>query len=91
MARWNRTCYEFKEVREIIKSGENYCDILDRLQKICAKYAKEDWLFASDFDDLGVDIDCAIYDRAFEDQEVVDFYLSEFYDLCDCAGVWLSL
>ena len=92
MSRWNKTCNEFKEIRELINDDDNRgCDILTKLEKICNKYAKQKWDFAEDFEYLGDEIHCAIEDGDFEDEDYVDYYLREFYDLCDNARVWLGL
>ena len=91
MARWNKTCNEFKEVREMISNDGSNRDILDRLVKICAKYSKQNWGFAEDFDDLGMEIDCALKDGEYDDDDSVNYYLGEFYDLCDNARVWLGI
>lgn len=88
---WNKTCNEFKEVREMISNDGSNRDILDRLVKICAKYSEQDWWFSDDFDDLWMRIDCALDDGEYEDDDSVNYYLDEFYDLCDIAGVWLGI
>ena len=93
MANWNKTCNEFKEVRELINSDE-YCgyDILSRLAKICGKYAKQDWDYAFDFEDLELEIEIVIEDKDYDDEDdIVNYYLGEFYDLCDDARVWLAI
>ena len=90
MAKWNKTCNEFKEVREMISNDGSNRDILDRLVKICAKYSKQDWGFAEDFSDLGSEIYYALTQYE-DDDDSVNYYLDEFYDLCDNAGVWLGI
>ena len=89
MARWKKTWKEFEEVRQLILN-DDIEGILPRLSKICEKYAKQKWIFSDDFDDLRVEIDYAIEEEDF-DEESVDYYLDEFYDLCDAAGVWLGV
>jgi hypothetical protein len=93
MANWNKTCREFKEIRELInESGyKNNKEILSRLSKICEKYARFKWDFAEDFEDLGMEIDCAIEDQDYKDEDTINYYLSEFYDLCDNSRVWLGI
>ena len=89
MARWDKRCVEFAKVREYIEAGEND-KILPALLDICKKYAEdEDWDFADDFDRLAEDIE-VVADDALDDDDI-DFYLNDFYDLCDAASVWLEL
>lgn len=90
MAKWKMECKEFSEVRKMIRDEADGKDILQRLYDICEKYRKKEWDFASDFEYLGCEIDVAIEDDELEDDDV-DYYLSEFYDLCDAAGVWLDV
>lgn len=90
MARWNKICNEFKSVREAI-NNEDGAEILNGILAICEKYAKQKWNFAEDFDDLAYEIQDAIDCDITDDVEEVDYYLSEFYDLCDSARVWLTL
>lgn len=87
MAKWVRTCNEFKDVREMINNGDSM-GVLEALVKICDRYAKQNWDFATEFEDLGIEISIAVDDN---DDEDTDYYLSEFYDLCDYARVWLAL
>lgn len=88
MARWTKRCIEFTKVREYINAEENE-KILPALLDICKKYAKENWDFADDFDSLAEDIEVVVDDDLDDDD--IDFYLCDFYDLCDAARVWLEL
>lgn len=83
MARWDKVCTEFIEVRNAIYNEDGKA-VLDGLKEICEKYSNEDWDFAQDFQDLGDDLHDA-------DEDEVDYWLDEFYDLCDNARVWLEL
>lgn len=83
MARWDKVCTEFIEVRKAIDNEDSKA-VLDGLKEICEKYSNEDWDFAQDFQDLNDDLDNA-------DEDEVDYWLDEFYDLCDNARVWLEL
>lgn len=83
MARWDKVCTEFIEVRNAIYNEDGKA-VLDGLKEICEKYSNEDWDFAQAFQDLGDDL----YDA---DEDEVDYWLDEFYDLCDNARVWLEL
>ena len=93
MAKWERTCREFTKVRELIKEVDTV-GIMEALLKICRKYsADEDYDFAFDFDCLADDIEMELEDKEniMEDKDIVDYYLSEFYDLCDAARIWLAV
>ena len=89
MARWNKTCKEFTSVREAI-NNEDGAGIMNGILAICMKYAKQKWEFADYFDELAYELEVAIEDNEY-DSEDIDYYLSEFYDLCDSARVWLAL
>lgn len=91
MAKWNLTCNKFKEVRELINNDGDYREILRKLHEICADYCFKNWIFADDFEDLGMEIWEVVDSEDEVDMETVDYYLSEFYDLCDNARVWLAL
>lgn len=92
MARWKRTCKEFEEVRKMIYN-EDIGGIMRALIKICAKYALTEDDYAYEFQSLAEDMDIA-YDNGEDpdfDTDDCDYYLSEFYDLCDAAGIWLNM
>lgn len=84
MARWNKTC-NFTKVRDAIDEG-NRKDIISGIISICERYAKEDWEFADDFEELKDDVEVS----DIEDDEDMNYWLDEFYNLCDSAKVWLS-
>lgn len=90
MAYWKRTCDDFKKVRELIEEEDNI-GILTELSEICNKLAEGDEDWENDFEDLAEEISIAIYDEDDMSNEDVDYYLSEFYDLCDAARIWLGL
>ena len=90
MAKWNTTCIEFKQVRELIENDGDNNEILSLLAKICRKLTTVDEDFEYDFEDLADEIEIGIDDSDLDD-EVVDYYLDEFYDLCDAARIWLGL
>ena len=90
MAKWNKTCKEFKDVREQIYA-EDSVGIMKSLLNICRKYAKDDDEWAYDFEILADEIEEMGIEECEEcDEETADWYLSEFYDLCDAARVWLD-
>lgn len=88
MANWKVECKEFSEVRRMICDEADGKEIMQKLHEICAKYCMKDWEFAGDFEDLGCEIWDAKESGETEDDDV-NYYLGEFYDLCDAAGVWL--
>lgn len=88
MARWIKKCEEFARVREMIFLEVKNVEIMKALAEICRKYANQKWLFADDFSNLCSEIDSAMEDA---DEDTVNYYLDEFYDLCDSSRVWLGL
>ena len=90
MARWLKTCTEFAKVRVSIES-ENLSEIIKGLIEICDKYAKENWDFADDYARLSEELSETIDDEKDYSDDEVDYWLSEFYDLCDNARVWLEV
>lgn len=93
MAKWVKTCKEFSDVRELIKKADSV-GIMKSLQNICLKYSRDkEFDFAYDFGTLCDEIEYELLDEdnIREDEDVVDYYLSEFYDLCDAARIWLAM
>lgn len=88
MARWSKKCEEFAKVREMILSEAKNVEIMKALAEICRNYANQNWLFADDFYALCSEIDSVIEDV---DDDTVNYYLDEFYDLCDSSRVWLGV
>ena len=86
--KWEKTCEEFKAVRTAIDE-EDYVSIITQLIAICDKYAEMEWDFADAFAELSEDISNIDVDEA--DSEDIDYALSEFYDLCDNARVFLDI
>ena len=86
MAKWKRTCKDFEAVRKMIYEGD-VAGIMENLRKICIKLALTDDDFSYDFSSLAEDIEMETEDAT---EETADYYLSEFYDLCDVAKVWLG-
>ena len=86
--RWKSRCKEWKEVRQMIWEGDT-SGIMKSMLKICKKYAEQKWDFADDFERMVEDLEVVVDDDL--DDEEVDYYLNDFYDLCDYAGVWLEV
>lgn len=87
MANWRKRCDEFRKVRDLIEDG-NAKEVMKGLYDICNALAISDDQFGDDFDTLATDIDSEIEDCY---EGTVDYYLTEFYELCDNAGVWLGI
>jgi len=85
---WVMTCTEFKGVRKAIEDG-NIKLIIPQLIAICEKYAKKEWDFAENYEDMAEELREVDVDELEEDD--VNFYLHDFYDLCDSARVWLDI
>lgn len=91
MKKWKKVCKRFNVIREMIDNDGDGREILRKLHEICADYCLQRWDFAEDFEDLGIEI-WDVVDGIMEiDQETVNYYLNEFYDLCDNANVWLGI
>lgn len=85
---WVMTCTEFKGVRKAIED-ENSKLIISQLIAICDKYAKKEWDFAENYEEMAEELREVDVDELEEDD--VNFYLHDFYDLCDSARVWLDV
>ena len=93
MAKWVKTCKEFSDVRELIRKADSV-GIMKSILNICRKYSRDkEFDFAYDFETLGDEIEVELLDEedVKEDEDVADYYLGEFYDLCDAARIWLAL
>ena len=93
MAKWVKTCKEFSDVRELIKKVDSV-GIMKSLLNICRKYSRDKKFdFAYDFETLGDEIEVELLDEdnVGEDEDVTDYYLDEFYNLCDAARIWLAM
>jgi hypothetical protein len=88
MARWKYELKCGKELREEIHEG-NSERILNVLQKAYKELFKAGVIDESDYD-LYTD-EFIIYDADDLEEADVNYELSEFYDLCDELGVWVSV
>ena len=102
MNKWSKTCNLFEKVREMlqedIETTRHCMKIMYTMEACCDELTPNDardWLFYDDFRDLKADIHDEIECMDECDYEtcehVVNNYLSEMYDLCDIAGVWLAV
>ena len=102
MAKWIKDCPRFGIVREMIDNDnetlESCKNILNELIACCNDLtpdSDQDWDFYGDFDTLRDDIEDSIASLEEFDYEecenVTNYFLREFYDLCDHARVWLPL
>lgn len=105
MTEWKyRLEFEGKNLRSLINKEEtieNIVAIYDQLI-LCLKHwknrlrksDKEDWEY--DIETMIEDLECACpsiednngYD---EEQENLNYYLRDFYDMCDAARVWIGV
>jgi hypothetical protein len=101
MAKWDKNCSRFGFVREMIDQDEESIDfckrILEELIKCCEDLVQdgdEEWIYHEAFIDLKSDISEYV-ETICEDDEYewveseINYFLNEFYDLCDNARVWL--
>lgn len=91
---WRKRCVEFARVRELIDNENNWLfldSIMTSLIQICDKYAAEDEDFGEDFERLAEEMREGYEGNDDFGLEDAEFWLDEFYDLCDSARVWLEL
>ena len=102
MKNWVYTCKNFQKVRKLIKEGEetsqNCLLILKEIQNLCDELASlnlRNWLFHGSFKDLKTEIQEDMELMNTNDYEEckdnTDYYLREFYDLCDISCIWLGI
>lgn len=101
MAKWNKTCHSFAEVRSMLEEDTyttSHCmKIMSAMESCCDELTPndaEDWVFYDAFRDLKSEIHEEIELMDEHDYEscenTVNCYLDEMYDLCDSARVWLA-
>ena len=103
MSKWCKACYLFKEVRSMLNDSVETVDCCVKIMSAIADCCEQiidnetDWDFYEDFADLKAEIhdemESIIEDETdYEDCEnSINYYLGEFYDLCDIARVWLAI
>lgn len=102
MAKWIKDCPRFGIVREMIDKNdetiESCKNILNMLIACCNDLmpdSNSNWEFYGDFETLREDIKDMISSLdGFDYEECeneTDCFLREFYNLCNCARVWLPL
>lgn len=100
--KWKYRCFTFSKVRQLINEDaetvKQCMKILYVLESCCSELTpdiKQDWEHYDDFRDLASEIHETIEELDEDDYDeaeyIVNNLLDEFYDLCDYAGVWLSL
>ena len=67
---------------------------MEMLLEICREYAEDEdedfaWEFQQLVDEIEIDYDDG-QNEEFTDEDA-DYWLSEFYDLCDAMRVWLTI
>lgn len=102
MRKWNKVCRSFSKVRNLInediKTTEQGIKVMYAMENCCDELTSNDnteWVFYEDFRDLKSEIHDEVESMDEQDYEAcedtVNYYLGELYDLCDTAGVWLTL
>ena len=100
--KWAFTCNRFKRVRELIneeiETPEQCILIMSGLESCCDELTpddRSDWIWYDEFRDLKSEIHEEIESMEEDDYEscesTVNYWLQNFYDLCDFARVWLKL
>ena len=101
MANWKYECKTFSKVRALIadESRKNICIfIMAALEECCDELTpddRENWEYYEYFRNLKSEIHDEIECMDEDDYEVckntVNNYLTEMYDLCDEADIWLAM
>lgn len=91
MAQWKYTLRWGKMLREAIEAED-----IELIAKciICCYRELLNKLSDEDRDDYEFDINEAIEiltDYASDDEDEIDYYLSEFYDMCDDLRAWIAV
>lgn len=47
--------------------------------------------YALDLDDMYVSLECYEFGNDEEDEENINCYLADFYDICDSVGAWIEI
>lgn len=91
MAQWNYTIRWGKQLREAICTEDEemvvkcliacYRELLNKLSD-----EDRDW---KEFDIEDAVVCLENYDE--DDEDEIDYYLAEFYDICDDVGAWVSI
>ena len=106
MANWKYNLrFEGKMLRELINKEETMENIVAIYKQIIAcletwkrrllETDKEDWEY--DIEEMIEDLQCACPDMEDgsldyeEEQENLNYYLRDFYDMCDNARVWIGV
>lgn len=105
MKKWNYEVKDLSvQLRELInESNSDYSDcvkILEKAVEIC-KYIKtilsekDKNIWEDSFDDMIDNIkECLNYELNEDDdsdnEDIVNYYLGDFYDLCDAVNIWLA-
>lgn len=93
MAKWEYTILKGKALRGAIESGDEQLVVKALLACYRELYAK---LTDEDKEWKGYDIEDCIeiltyYEHDPDDEDDVDYYLADFYDLCDELRAWITL
>ena len=102
MGKWFKKCDAFMYVRDLIdetvETPRQCMKILNVLEICCDELTPneaEDWEFYEDFRDMKFEIHETIEELDEDDygncKFIVNNLLTDFYDLCDVARVWLPL
>ena len=106
MKNWKYTIETAKELREIINNSDSsYEDcpkVLNEIIIVCSCIReilnpKDREIWVDSFDDMIRDVQDAIDYEISEDndteenEDIVNHYLSELYDLCDVANIFLAV
>ena len=85
-------------INENITTTNHCMRIMYALESCCDELTPnghEDWIFYDNFRDLKSEIHEEVELMDEDDyescEETVNYYLSEMYDLCDVAKVWLGI
>lgn len=97
MSKWGKQCISFYRVRLAIQRGASTYNLLQLLSECCDELTSnkaKNWSYYEEFRNMKAEImdEMAQTTNVNEISSTIgDSFLQEFYDLCDCAKVWLPI
>ena len=93
MANWNYTIRSGKALREAIDEGDSALVVSRLLQcyrELLNKLSDEDKAWKGNALEDTIEV-LALYVIDPDDEDNVDYYLEEFYDICDDVRAWITI
>lgn len=87
----NESNSDYSDCAKILKKAVEICEYI---KTILSEKDKDIW--EDSFDDMidnikdAIDYEISEDNNTEENQSIVNYYLGDFYDLCDVANIWLA-